>query len=87
MGIANETIKTKEIAPYSIKKLVPPLLLQCNDLESNDNTLQLYFSKDLIRAIASGLPKNIGGTTDLPLLGLSVAINKKVAAQKNEVFH
>ena len=64
LGIANETIKIKEIVPYSIRKLVPPLLLQCNDLESNDNTLQLHFLRDLIWAIASGLSKDVAGTTD-----------------------
>ena len=74
MDIANETIEIKEIAPYSIGKRVPPPLLQWNDLESNDNPLKLYFSKDLIWAIASGLPKDIGGSTDLPLLGSWTAL-------------
>ena len=62
MDIADETIEIKEFALYSIRKLVPPL--QYNDLESNDNPLQLYFSSDYHWVIASGLPKNIGGVTD-----------------------
>ena len=47
MDIADETIEIKEIAPYLIRKLVPTLLLQCNDLENNDNALQLYFKEIL----------------------------------------
>ena len=47
-------------------------------MESNDNPLKLYFSKDLIWAIASGLPKDIVGTTDLLLLGSWTEFNKIV---------
>ena len=38
----------------------------------------MYFSKDLIWVIASGLPKDIGSTTDLPLLGSWTEFNKIV---------
>ena len=78
MNIPDETIEIKEIAPYSIRKRVPPPLLHWSDLERNDNPLKLHFSKDLIWAIASGLPKGIGGTTDLPLLGSWTAFNEIV---------
>ena len=78
MNIADETIEIKDIAPYSIEKCIPPPLLQWNDLEGNDNPLKLYFSKDLIWATASGLPKDIGGSTDLPLLGTWTAFNKSI---------
>ena len=47
-------------------------------MESNVNPFNLYFSKDLIWATVSGLPKDIGGTTDLPLLGSWTAFNKNV---------
>ena len=68
---------------YKIGKLVPPPLISEYEDNESGTLIRHCFAKDVLWALAGGLPKDNDDEDGLPLLGSWTAFNKTVCEKES----